>query len=127
MDNVKGLRTFIVAIIGAVVTPWLTKHLGITLDQDQQLYAVGMVMGALMGIMRAFTTGAPLQGLRALFARADLTAPQFESIVEAVLSRISFSPEQEKKIALAVIYNLTRRGGDAAQPPKASTQSEIPK
>jgi hypothetical protein len=56
--NLTGFRTFIVTAMSAFIVPYLAKH-GLTLSPDQQVWAVGEIMG-LVGIgMRLITRTPP--------------------------------------------------------------------
>lgn len=52
--NLVGFRTFLVAIMGSWLVPLAAKY-GLTVTPDQQTWLVGIVMAALMVVMRLLT------------------------------------------------------------------------
>lgn len=59
----QGFRTIVVAIIGAVVAPWLLKHTGLQLDADGQTQLAAVVMALLMTGMRVVTSTPAFQSI----------------------------------------------------------------
>lgn len=53
----KGLRSYVAAIVGGVLSPWLVKTLGLEITPDQQLELVGWIMAGLMSVMRFISEG----------------------------------------------------------------------
>lgn len=53
----KGLRSYVMAFVSAICAPWIVTHIGIELDEEQKLYLVSIIMGAVSGAMRYITTG----------------------------------------------------------------------
>lgn len=59
----QGFRTIVVALVGAVLAPWLAKHLGLQLDAEEQTQLAAAIMALLMTGMRVVTSTPAFQSV----------------------------------------------------------------
>lgn len=52
----QGFRTIVMALVSAILTPWLLKHTGLELSHEAQLQIVAAVMALVMTGMRVVTS-----------------------------------------------------------------------
>lgn len=89
----NGIKSHLAAAIGAVISPWLVKHLGIELSTDEKVQLVAYIMAGLMSAMRVASTGP--DKLRAWFT-----------------GRTPFTKRQLTMIQLIVKHELSKTKGD---------------